>query len=292
MNKIIIPQNFNYIAAFITFDCSLKCNYCINRFGNFKYRKAMNGANWVKGLSRIETREDLPISIQGGEPCDHPDFYYIAKELHKQKKQLDLLTNGTFDVRKFYQNIPSCIFKRQAKYASIRFSYHQNSNILGLVMKIQSLRLRGYSVGVWSLNHPLMEKKNAEMEDLCKWLGIDYREKGFLDETYKRYKYPNAISGKRSRNLVMCRPSELLIAPDGNIFKCHSNLYSGFNPIANILDENVVIENKFYSCGNYGLCNPCDVKIKTNRFQEDGHTSMEIRFPDNKNPNIGNCKGY
>ncbi len=278
MNKILLPKSYNYIGVFLTMRCNLNCDYCINHFGETKKDwQELSGDDWIKGLARIETREDLPITLQGGEPCDHPDFYYIIKELHKQKKQLDLLTNGMFDVREFYQNITSCIFQRQAKYASIRFSFHQNTNLLGLALKVQSLRLTGYSVGIWGLKHPMMERRNEQMKDLCKWLGIDYREKEFLDENYKGYKYPNAISGKKSKNLVMCRPSELLIAPNGDIFKCHSDLYSGFNPITNILDERMTIGDKFYPCGNYGLCNPCDIKIKTNRFQEDGHTSVEIR---------------
>ena len=33
-------------------------------------------------------------------------------------------------------------------------------------------------------------------------------------------------------------------------------------------------------CDVYGHCNPCDIKVKTNRFQEFGHTSVQIEFPE------------
>jgi len=31
-------------------------------------------------------------------------------------------------------------------------------------------------------------------------------------------------------------------------------------------------------CDALGLCNPCDINVKTNRFQQFGHTSVDIRF--------------
>jgi len=34
--------------------------------------------------------------------------------------------------------------------------------------------------------------------------------------------------------------------------------------------------DEYRECYFYGDCNPCDVKIKTNRFQQYGHTSVDI----------------
>jgi hypothetical protein len=30
-------------------------------------------------------------------------------------------------------------------------------------------------------------------------------------------------------------------------------------------------------CAVYGKCNSCDIKVKFNRFQEHGHSSVEVR---------------
>ena len=49
--------------------------------------------------------------------------------------------------------------------------------------------------------------------------------------------------------------------------------------IGHILDESFVIEDIFRPCRAFGLCNPCDIKVKTNRFQQYGHTSVEIEMP-------------
>ena len=76
---------------------------------------------------------------------------------------------------------------------------------------------------------------------------------------------------------VDCKTSELLINSDGLAYRCHSDLYSGRNPLGSILDEDFAVRDLARECRFFGRCNPCDVKIKTNRFQEYGHTSVEIK---------------
>ena len=277
MKPISLPSSYNYIGAFLSFRCNMNCSYCINRQGKFKCPPEMPGKDWIAGLSRIATREDLPITLQGGEPTIHKDFYIIANELHKAGKHLDVLTNGEFDENLFMQKINRTVFQRKAKYACIRFSYHDKTNPLKLALKVFKLKDNGYSVGIWGLNHPDMIQKNREMKVLCQSYGIDYREKEYLDDTHGTYKYPTAVIGKKQKKVVQCRTSELLIAPDGGIFRCHSDLYAGINPIAGILNENLAIESIWRPCKRYGLCNSCDVKLKTNRLQEFGHTSVEIK---------------
>lgn len=79
-----------------------------------------------------------------------------------------------------------------------------------------------------------------------------------------------------SRN-CLCKTSELLIGPDGNVYKCHRDLYAEESPIGNIADSDFQIEYKYRKCGKYGQCHPCDVKLKTNYKQQLRHTSVEIK---------------
>ena len=275
MRKIILPSSYNYIGVFLTLRCNLNCSYCINRFGEIVEYKELSGAEWVKGLSRIQTRDDLPITLQGGEPTIHPDFYDIVEKLHYNGKHMDLLTNGLFDATEFCNKVDTFFFNRNAKYASIRFSFHDNTSPAGLVMKVYDMKKAGYNVGIWGLDCFDMRERNKWMKDACKWLGIDYREKEFLSKDIGNYKYPNAISGKERKH-VLCKPSEMLISPNGNVFRCHSDLYTGRGSIGNILGE-INLHDGFSACDNFGACNPCDVKIKNDRYQEWGHTSVEIK---------------
>ena len=279
MKDILFPPEINYIAAFLTLRCNLNCSYCVNKYGDFNLSQEMTPDDWIKGLSRIETRIDLPISIQGGEPTIYPGFYQVVNALHFQhRKYMDLLTNGMFDLRDFCSQVPTSVFKRGAKYASMRFSYHTKMSPIALALKVWELQNRGYEVGIWGLdNNPNL---NKPMKHLCECLNLDFREKEFLSDKSGTYKYPEAthlkIAGKETTMKVWCKTSELLIGPSGHIFKCHADLYSNRDWVGHILDEEMP-EFKFRECSRYGTCNPCDTKIKTNRLQEFGYTAVEIK---------------
>lgn len=287
MKPIIIPETYNYIGAFLTMRCNLSCSYCINQFNNKKIIGAeMSGEDWIRGLSRIVTRKDLPITLQGGEPTLHRDFYSIVNRVRwcgdgYNAINLDLMTNCSFDNNQFMENIGPNVFKRKAPYASIRVSYHPEQMKLGhLLTKVIPLQHVGYSIGVWMVNHPKYQEERELAEKVCKDAGIDFRLKEFLGEyngkIYGNYKYPAAINNGECTSRVKCKTTELLIGPDGNIYRCHSDLYSNRDHIGHILDDNFEIKDEYRSCSQYGHCNPCDVKIKTNRFQEFGHTSVDI----------------
>ncbi|HPG29840.1 MAG TPA: radical SAM protein [bacterium] len=280
-NKIIIPDNVNYIGAFLTFSCNMNCDYCINRFNSAPKSKYLTGKEFVGGLNRIVSRPDLPVSLQGGEPSLHPDFYYIINNI-KPELKIDILTNLSFDVKEFSKKIKPEKLSRSAPYAPVRISYHpDHSNPAELIDKIIFLQKNGFKTGIYGINLPVYETQNLEFKKKCEDLNIDFRFKEFLGyyngKLYGLYKYPDAVTGKKNIR-VSCKPSELLINPAGDIYKCHYHLYSNSSKSGNILDENYTGDFNEHICGDYGLCNPCDIKIKTNRRQVFGHTSVEIKF--------------
>ena len=83
MKPIQIPPEYNYAAVFLTMACNLRCSYCINHFGQkAANRKILSGRDWISGLNRIISRDDLPITFQGGEPALHKDFIYIVNNIN------------------------------------------------------------------------------------------------------------------------------------------------------------------------------------------------------------------
>lgn len=283
MKSIKIPENYNYIAVFLTLACNLRCSYCINRFEKGRLEKnLLTGEEWVKGLNRIVSRDDLPITLQGGEPSLHPDFFYILNNI-KPELNIDILTNLQFDTDKFMKNVGPGRIKRNAPYASIRVSYHpETMKLEPLVRKVLQMQDAGYSIGIWGVLHPKQEAEILRAQEYCNTLGIDFRTKEFLGEyagkMYGTYKYPGACD-KAFEKPVLCRTTELIMGPRGDVFRCHSDLYEGRVPISNVLNPKFQIDNEFRPCHVFGHCNPCDVKVKTNRFQIFGHTSVEIFLP-------------
>lgn len=288
-NPIKLKPEQNYVAYFLTLACNLRCPYCINIYNRGKQRgkaaeRKMTARDWVAAVDRLVLRDDLPLTLQGGEPTLHKDFYKIVNDVKKAIK-MDLLTNMAFDAEEFIDNVPVWRFKREAPYAAIRVSYHPGQNDINiLIKKTMKLQDAGFRVGIYGVLHPSpgIKKHILEAQDTCRKLGIDFRTKEFLGEwngsLCGTYKYEGSVDG-RSKKVCECRTTELIVGPSGNIYRCHSDLYNNRLPIGHILDESITAEDimKFRECRYYGDCNPCDVKVKTNRFQIFGHTSVEIR---------------
>lgn len=286
LSRIVIPEEYNYLAMFLSLNCNLKCHYCINLNDRESSRKKMSGgmmpgADWVRAINRLEPgRDDLPVTFQGGEPTLHKDFYEIVNGV-RDDINLDLLTNMMFDVDEFIANVPPAKFTREAKYAAIRVSYHPGYNdIDDLTAKTLKMADAGFYVGLYSVMVPDNTAHIEEVRNRCRSMGIDFRVKEYLGfdgkEWHGQYKYMDAIS-QNVRKYCMCRTSELITGPGGEIYRCHSDLYEKREPIGHILDSGFDIDDLFRPCTWYGHCNPCDIKVKTNRFQIFGHTSVEIK---------------
>jgi len=203
----------------------------------------------------------------------------------KKEIKMDLLTNMAFDADEFVRRAPAGRFTRQAAYAAIRVSYHPGQNdIEEIIRKTVKLQDAGFRVGIYGILHPEAELKShiLKTQERCVKMGLDFRTKEFLGEwkgrLYGTYRYAGSVMGKAKR-ACECRTTELIVDPGGYVYKCHSDLNKGRDPIAGILDEDFNEDRieEFRRCDYYGQCNPCDVKVKTNRFQIFGHTSVEIK---------------
>jgi hypothetical protein len=172
--------------------------------------------------------------------------------------------------------------KRDAPYASIRVSYHPEvMNIEELAARVIMLKDAGYNIGIWGVLHPKWGKEVLLAQAYCQSRDIDFRTKEFLGDyegvLHGTYAYQDACS-RQTKKRVCCRTSELLIGPEGNIYRCHADLYGNRNPVGHLLDPSFKCSTEFLECNDFGGCNPCDVKLKTDRFQQNGHTSVEIRL--------------
>jgi len=303
--EIKIPEGYNYLSAFLTMDCNLNCSYCLNDLEKKFHRENfghISGEEWIKGLNRINPRKGLPITLSGGEPFSHNDFIQIINGI-RLDFEIDILTNlhwGKKGLEKFVEEISPERIKRNSPYPSIRVSYHPEQMGEGntLIDNVKFLQENGFSIGVYSVQYPSPENLQAitQMQFRCKNEEIDFRIKDFTGKfegkddfenpfsiTYGNYsKYPSAaFSNETSSSL--CKASELLIGPKGNVYKCHRDLYAREFPIGNILDDSFEIEEKFRECHEFGSCHPCDVKVKTDSKQRLGHTSVEIKLEGDKN---------
>lgn len=279
MQNTKIPENYNYAEAYLTFRCNFKCPYCINKAGEFVPRKEMSGEEWVEALNKIDFG-NISLTLGGGEPTLHKDFFQIVNNL-KPEIKIDLLTNLNFDVDEFINNVSPERFTQSdiLYYHPIRVSYHATqSNRIELISKAKLLQNAGFNLGIFGLNHPHLINENMAMTHLAMKNGVALYQKDFLGEvdgkTFGYYKYPKGLD--RVAKSAMCKTRELLIAPDGNVYRCHRDLYTDNNPIGNIKDNDFEIQDTFRPCSKYGECNPCDLKAKTNKFLRGIDCQVEI----------------
>jgi hypothetical protein len=289
LSKIKPKPHHNYVAFFLTLACNLKCAYCINLHdGGSRYQQAKRTSlsvdEWIRAANSLVLRSDLPLTLQGGEPTLYKGFYRFVNEVRADIK-MDLMTNLMFEVDQFIRNVPVWRFTREAPYAAIRVSYHPGQNHLDdLIQKTVRLQEAGFRIGLYGIEHPNEEIRRhiREARDRCLGIGLDFRTKEFLGlykgKLYGTFKYEGCVNQKMKKSCE-CSTTELLADPGGYVYRCHADLYSGRLPVAHVLDDEFTEEkiDQFRLCHQYGDCNPCDVKVKTNRFQIFGHTSVEIR---------------
>ena len=276
---MILPKRYHYAEAYLTFRCNLNCSYCINKQSGLIMRNELTAEEWIKGINNINFG-DIPLTLGGGEPTLHKEFYKIIKGIRKDIR-LDLLTNLTFDVEEFIKKVDVKRFSKRdiPIYKPIRVSYHaEKMDAKLLVRRVRILQDAGFGIGIFGLNHPNNTQDNMMISDLCRENNIYFFIKDFLGwydkQLFGYYRYPQGLDGTKKN--CKCKPNILLIAPDGNIFRCHRDLYHNENPVENILTI-TKIENKFRKCDDYGVCNPCDIKLKTNRFLQMGSSDVEIK---------------
>ena len=282
--KVIVPKETTYVAAFLTFRCNLKCSYCINKAGVFeRKRDEMTANDWIRGLNRLKIQRSqmLPITLCGGEPSVHSGFLDILKYIDFEK-YIDILTNLQFNISEFMRRVEPARLNRDVPYASIRVSYHPGQHKLSEVIgKVKSMQEAHYSIGLYTVEHP--DAPIDEIRKVCDKEWIDFRTKEFLGyhngQLYGDYIFPEWLEeGTHDRSEYECKSTEILIGPEGNLYRCHAELYAGVNPIAHILDDDLEIVFRHRQCLFDKSCSNCDLKAgKNSRFQKKGYTAVDVR---------------
>lgn len=280
MSKLTLPPDVNYAELYASLRCNLTCEYCMNDFGALRRgRKEMPAALLAEGLNRIDFGT-VPLTIGGGEPTVRKDFYDLLDALDPSIG-IDMLTNCQFDIENFIRRVSPSRFNSTTHpaYKAIRVSYHPTEmDAQTTIKKVQVLQEAGFSIGIFGISHPLNMSANIEMSELARKAQVYFFIKDFLGthegQLFGFYKYPEALSGRRES--VMCKTTELLIGPEGNIYRCHRDLYCAENPVASIVDPNLQLTSEYRSCDVFGECNACDVKWKVNRFLSMGRCSVDI----------------
>ena len=288
LEPVALPVDYDYVGVYLTEVCHLSCAYCITRhhgaqYGGHGYRR-LGVEQWIAGLNRLALPVDVPITLQGGEPFLYPDIWKLLEGL---QHKVDILTALPPRVtREHFVGLQTLQWnQRPAPYPRIRVSYHRGQHdwrqLLERIARLQDI----LSIGLFYLDVPATPPEEGEaIRRTARRLGVEVRSKEFLGwwqgHFHGTIKYPGACEGTRQGRTVWCRNTVVPIAPDGLVYRCHSDLYfrRTQRAIGHVLDTTLQWPTEHTACGSFGLCSECDVKVKTNRYQVHGYTSADIRF--------------
>ncbi len=288
MKTVIVPKNYDYVGVYLTNKCHLSCPYCITaHHGSFftgNGYASLAPEEWINGLNRLELPKDVPITLQGGEPFLYKGIWSILENV---RHKIDILTAlPPFVTKERFLKVKTLDWNRRpSPYPTIRVSYHKGqNNYKELTERIADLQ-GILSIGLYYLGNPAnTEDEITAIKGYARAFKIEVRSKDFLGKydgaLYGSYLYADAANGSRKSIKVRCKNTVIPIAPDGTAHRCHSDLYFGRKELAlgNICDSGLEFPEAHLECDNYGLCSECDVKIKTNHYQEYGYTSVDIKF--------------
>ncbi len=134
----------------ITSRCNLNCKHCMNRnlsgCGSDLTTKEL--LNVIDQLARAKV---FQVSIFGGEPLTHPDFFLIIEHLNKYPIRLSLNTNGTLIDRNLAQwlkghNIKDVVVSFDGSNDEIMDKVRGKGTFLRNIKGIESLLTEGLSV--------------------------------------------------------------------------------------------------------------------------------------------------
>jgi len=284
--KIIVPDDYDYIGVYLTNKCHLKCPYCITThqespFFDLSYTQ-LSPIQWITGLNSLELPKDVPITFQGGEPFLYKGIWELLEGI---QQKIDIMTAlPPFLKKEHFLQLKTLDWnKRVAPYPTIRVSYHKGQNdykeLIERIAELQDI----LSIGLYYLNHPDVSDQEIDtIKEYAAQYKVELRLKEYLGEyqgkKYGNLKYADASVGKRQGVSVLCKNTVVPISCDGTIYLCHSDLYNQRKEkaLGHILNEEFVFPQEHLSCSDYGLCNECDIKIKTNHYQQFGYTSVDI----------------
>lgn len=75
----------------LTYKCNLLCSFCYNAP---KQRRELTGEEWIEAIDKLKDAGTFTITLTGGEPFTHRDFWSIAEAVRDRALVLKTYTNG------------------------------------------------------------------------------------------------------------------------------------------------------------------------------------------------------
>lgn len=252
----------------ITQKCNYRCEYCSQskRF----YKNTLHSSNktieaFLKFIKTLD--KDFEITISGGEPLCHPEFFKVIKEIKNQNLKLSVISNFSYPINE-YKKIAD-IMGESLSELFVSFHFSQVKDIKEFKEKVLEFKNYKPANTRFSVGAVLSDENCKTLEDMAVFLkknNINFCLQHMrIKNSYVEYKKdaakflaenaavePGRILNSYSK---MCAAGHkfLLIYENGEAYRCYSSRFNKVHHLGNIKDENF----KMFDCAMPCLNGKC-----------------------------------
>jgi MoaA/NifB/PqqE/SkfB family radical SAM enzyme len=231
----------------LTYRCNWRCVFCYNP--RHHDRRGLSGSEWLAVLDELRALGTLYVSLTGGEPLTHPEFFAIARGVRERAFALRILSNGALITEKTADKVAG--LKPMAVEMSLHGSRAETHDRVtatpgsfdALLRGVDRLLERGVSVVLKTPLTRLCEDETEPMQALAEARGVPWRidpvltprddgdpgplayraSASALERTYRHLAAVGRLPHEeRLKGGVNCGLGRTTIAidPEGNVFPC------------------------------------------------------------------------
>ncbi|MGE3353443.1 MAG: radical SAM protein [Planctomycetota bacterium] len=255
-------------VAYLTARCNYACDYCMQKPGLVpgqrrkpwgRYQE-LAGRQWVDALNAFPVRPEAPLILTGGEPSLHKDFAFVASRLEGYR--LDLTSNLTFDIDAVAREMRA---RGKTFYSSFHTYHPKFADPQRWVDQAERLRDSGM------VEHPVFsmvqlerfphfrddehDRNQGHVTELAERRGLLYQFNEF------RGTHLGAPYDRQQRARIECTSAWVNFDPEGNIHNCVYHLTERRHAFGNVTRIDACrampAMGTFFSCGDFGWCDPC-----------------------------------
>lgn len=145
---MLVVKSPVHVHLDITYNCNWNCQFC-----NLKHPSEMPPLErFQKILEKLKDAEVFELTLFGGEPFLHPDFFRIAEEAHKMNFEINFVSNGTLISKENISSIVQLFKNGSVSLHGFKDTHDKLVGVKGAFKKvINSLDLlteNNFSIGV------------------------------------------------------------------------------------------------------------------------------------------------